>query len=64
MHIQVVSAEDGRHELITITHPVTIERGGELNRLICGTVEHWFTEDGTYDGYTQTDVVERSRVFP
>lgn len=79
MHIQVVSAKDGRHEMITITDPVTIERGGELNRLICGTVEHWFKEDGTYDGWGMNlenavmtpeelsnliAAVEKSRVFP
>ena len=51
MNIQVVSAEGERHELITITQPVTIVRGEKLDRLICGDVEHWFTKDGKYDGW-------------
>jgi hypothetical protein len=79
MHIQVVSAKDGRHELITLTDPVEILRGEKMDRLICGTIEHWFRKDGRYDGWgmdledttmtpdeirTMIDAVERSRVFP
>jgi hypothetical protein len=77
MNIQVVSAKDGRHELIVITEPMTIVRGAKLNRLICEPTEHWFKQDGTYDGWgmnctdmtpeqikTLIDVVEKSRVFP
>jgi hypothetical protein len=79
MHIQVVSAKDGRHELITLTDPVTILRGEKMDRLICGNIEHWFTKDGTYDGWGMNlegmnltpdearaliDNVEKSRVFP
>jgi hypothetical protein len=79
MHIQVVSAEGGRHELITVTEPVTILRGEKLNRLICGATEHWFKKDGTYDGWGMNlqgtdlspeeisklvDEVDRNRVFP
>ena len=53
MKILVVSAVDGRHELITLTEPVTIVRGDKFNRLICATgMEHWFDLDGTYDGWT------------
>jgi hypothetical protein len=79
MNIQVVSAKDGRHELITLTPPVTILRGEKLSRLVCGNVEHWFNNDGTYDGWGMNvanmdmtpdemrafvEAVERSRVFP
>lgn len=79
MHIQVVSAQSGRHELITITEPVTIMRGEKMDRLICATTEHWFKKDGTYDGWGMdlsdthmtpeeiiklVDAVEKGRVFP
>lgn len=79
MKIQVVSAKDGRHELITITEPVTILRGENMDRLVCGTTEHWFNKDGTYDGWGMNlegttmsteeaaklvDAVEKARVFP
>jgi hypothetical protein len=50
MKIQVVRA-DGNKEVLTLTEPVTIIRGG-LNRLVCSTgMEHWFTADGVYDGW-------------
>jgi hypothetical protein len=78
MHIQVVSTEGGRHELITLTEPVTILCGETLDRLICGATEHWFRKDGTYDGWginladtkmtpeeisKLVDEVEKGRVF-
>jgi hypothetical protein len=79
MHIQVVSAKDGRHELITLTDVVEILRGEKMNRLVCGTIEHWFRKDGTYDGWglnlegtnltpdeirAKIESVEKSRMFP
>lgn len=52
IQIQVVSAKDGRHELITLTEPLTLVEGETLNRIVTGTrVEHWFTPEGAYDGW-------------
>ena len=51
MKIQVVR-NDGSREAITLTEPLTVIRGDRMNRLVCQTgMEHWFTEDGIYDGW-------------
>jgi len=52
MKIRVVSAKGGRHENITLSEPLTISKGDNLNKLISGDgMEHWFKPDGTYDGW-------------
>ena len=51
MKIQVIR-KDGSLETLTLTEPLTIVRGEGMNRLVTSTgMEHWFTEQGIYDGW-------------
>jgi len=53
MRIQVVSARDGRHELINLLDPVEIQhRDDGYGCFISAGIEHWFNSDGTYDGWS------------
>lgn len=53
MKIQVVR-KDGSHEILTLTEPVAITRfDGHGGKLKTATgMEHFFNEDGTYDGWS------------
>lgn len=51
MTIQVVR-HDGSHEFLTLTEPLIIVRGKHQNCIITSTrMEHFFTQDGVYDGW-------------
>lgn len=51
MKIDVIH-RNGTREIIVLTEPLVISRGDGMNRLACSTgMEHWFNEDGTYDGW-------------
>jgi hypothetical protein len=51
MKIQVVR-QDGRHETLTLTEPLTLVRGERQNTLVTQTgMEHFFTQEGRYDGW-------------
>lgn len=51
MKIKVIR-KDGSKEIITLTEPLTIVRGEQLNYIRTSTgMEHWFDQDGNYDGW-------------
>ena len=47
-----VQHTDGTMETLTLVPPIGIEYGKSLHRIhsACG-LEHWFTEEGYYDGW-------------
>lgn len=48
----IVVHENQSQEIVTLTEPLKIVRGGSLNRLVTATgMEHFFTEAGYYDGF-------------
>ena len=51
MKIRVIRANHTQ-EVITLTEPLTIIRREAMNRIATSTgMEHWFTEEGIYDGW-------------
>lgn len=51
MKVMVVR-KNGSVENVTLTEPLKIERGENLNALITATgMRHYFREDGVYDGW-------------
>jgi hypothetical protein len=48
----IVQHEKGEREVITLTEPLQIVRGLDLNRIVTATgMEHFFTLEGYYDGF-------------
>ena len=46
----IVQHNDKSLEIITLTEPLTVIRGGNLNRIVTSTgFEHWFDQEGYYD---------------
>lgn len=51
MKIQVTH-KDGRQEVLSVVGPLNLIEGDPLSRIVDATgLEHWFNEDGTYNGW-------------
>jgi len=54
MRIVVMHGDRRTPEVITLTEPLVVVRGKKLNSLLTSTgMQHWFTQDGFYDGWSR-----------